>query len=527
MPHFSAFFALLSTLLFITPSPAALSQDTPAAPDQAPLAQPPSTEFSPNRELLARWYLRVDAAWSKALAADPAPTDAQIAQTNKEFDRASLAFFRLAIPEAIGILRDLEQTLSGKPPIQSPLLSLQIEPRTWTSAPRRSAIDTVSTITLSTLQTPTSDATLEGDLTLTMYSDFKEILPTTFSTTTTHTLNLKAGTQFSHSLTDYKYFSPFFVDRVVAMPVRIEVSFTPKGGSPVTDWLIIPNEIHATERKNNQSALDEAKATISPLTYSLFKSRNNLLVNNPSRNSSSQFLARYETLAKDLKAELARIKKGYSPYPLRDRWFASFPSGSTTLPLWINTPTQSPHVPASYKEKPLPLLILLHGAGGDESMFFFGYGQGIYPKLGVEAGMVVVAPNTMQMLSVPGALTDLITNLSELYAIDPTRIYLVGHSMGAAAASTLAQRHPETIAAYACLAGGQLNATKPTPPALFIAGALDPIIPIDRIKSGISKALEAGQPITYIEKPHHGHTLIVSDHAQEVIDFLKVHQRKP
>jgi len=410
-----------------------------ASPAQAQAASPPpsppppspplSTTLAIDRELIARWYLRVDAAWSRSLSTTPPPTAQQIAEANKTFDRASLAFFRLAIPEAIGILRDLEQSLSSKPPIESTLLSLQIEPRIWNSIAGDAPSQTLPSITLTTLQTPTSDATLTGDLTLISYTDSQEVLPTTFSTTTTLTLELKAGTQSTLNLSDYKYFAPFFENRKASKPARIEVTFTPKSGSPVSDWLIIPSDSFPSQRKANQIALDEAKQNISPLTYSLFKSRNNLLTNRPSRNNSSQFLARYETLENELQKELTSIKQGQSPYPLRDRWFASFQSGSASIPLWI----QAPHVPATNKQFPAPLLILLHGAGGDESMFFFGYGQGIYPKLGVEAGMVVVAPNTTQMLTLPNAFDDLLKMLEELYSIDRSRIYLVGHSMGAAA----------------------------------------------------------------------------------------------
>ena len=101
----------------------------------------------------------------------------------------------------------------------------------------------------------------------------------------------------------------------------------------------------------------------------------------------------------------------------------------------------------------LPLLIALHGAGGSENLFFEGYGGGCVAKECAERNWAMVAPR----LGFGGGpnLPQLIDALAERYpAIDPKRVYVVGHSMGAAAAISALERSPERFLGVAALGGG-------------------------------------------------------------------------
>ncbi|MCB9834203.1 MAG: alpha/beta fold hydrolase [Planctomycetes bacterium] len=98
-----------------------------------------------------------------------------------------------------------------------------------------------------------------------------------------------------------------------------------------------------------------------------------------------------------------------------------------------------------------PLLLLLHGAGGSENMFFEAYGRGRYVAEGIARGAVVVAPR----LPILGRL-DLAGLLDRLAGIRPfarDQVFLVGHSMGAGAALDAAARSPEPLAAVVAIAG--------------------------------------------------------------------------
>ena len=77
-------------------------------------------------------------------------------------------------------------------------------------------------------------------------------------------------------------------------------------------------------------------------------------------------------------------------------------------------------------------------------------------------------------------IISIISQLTDLYEIDPKRIYLVGHSNGGFMSYRLAYDHSETIAAIASVAGAAANANHPAPPhpvnVLQIHGTADSVI---------------------------------------------------
>lgn len=102
---------------------------------------------------------------------------------------------------------------------------------------------------------------------------------------------------------------------------------------------------------------------------------------------------------------------------------------------------------------PTPVLFLLHGAGGSENMFFDVYGAGRAIELGVERGWLVVAPR-QGFFGLPLGIGKMVDVLDEAFAIDRSRIFLVGHSMGAVQATKQTTLHPRLVAAAAAIGGG-------------------------------------------------------------------------
>jgi predicted esterase len=139
--------------------------------------------------------------------------------------------------------------------------------------------------------------------------------------------------------------------------------------------------------------------------------------------------------------ESARAGKGYY-------------GGKRTGQFWLELPTRNGPTPvrllapsAAKNGKPMPLLIALHGAGGNEHVYFEVYGHGLAARLCEERGWLLVSPR--------GDLPDgLIEEISRLYPVDGKRIYLVGHSLGAARVVAAAGREPERFAGVAPLGGG-------------------------------------------------------------------------
>lgn len=170
---------------------------------------------------------------------------------------------------------------------------------------------------------------------------------------------------------------------------------------------------------------------------------------------------------------------------------------------------------------PLPLVIALHGAGGSENLFFDGYGDGLIARLCTERGWLLVAPR--------GGLADgLIEQIDRLYPVDKQRIFLVGHSMGAAQAVAAAARQPENFAAVAALGGGggirQSDKLK-TLPFFIGVGAEDFALSGARsLRDNLKRAEVKG--IEYREYPDVEHLLVVQLALKEVFAFFDVNTKR-
>jgi predicted esterase len=175
--------------------------------------------------------------------------------------------------------------------------------------------------------------------------------------------------------------------------------------------------------------------------------------------------------------------------------------------------------------KRMPLVIALHGAGGDENMFFEAYGAGRIKQLADAHDFIVVSPSTYFMIPNPQALSSIVQAMSDAYPIDPTRIYILGHSMGAMTAQGLLARQPRILAACALIAGGNAFANTPNiPPTLVYAGEIDPMFPMQRMVRIWQDATAAGLPVDLQVAKGFGHTLVVGEVLPEVIAWLLKHR---
>jgi predicted esterase len=105
-------------------------------------------------------------------------------------------------------------------------------------------------------------------------------------------------------------------------------------------------------------------------------------------------------------------------------------------------------------KKPVPLVVALHGAGGSENLFFEGYGAGHVVKECETRGWLLVSPRSGISFGGGPPVKTIIEKLAERYPIDRAKVFVVGHSMGAAQAVSLCQEHPGLFAAAAALGGG-------------------------------------------------------------------------
>lgn len=101
----------------------------------------------------------------------------------------------------------------------------------------------------------------------------------------------------------------------------------------------------------------------------------------------------------------------------------------------------------------IPLVIAMHGAGGSENMFFDGYGHGKIATLSEARGWLVVSPRGTPGFT-PNRASQIVDAVDKLYPVDRQRVFVIGHSMGAAQAISSASATPNRFAAVAALGGG-------------------------------------------------------------------------
>ncbi|MGE0529159.1 MAG: hypothetical protein AB7P49_19035 [Bdellovibrionales bacterium] len=145
---------------------------------------------------------------------------------------------------------------------------------------------------------------------------------------------------------------------------------------------------------------------------------------------------------------------------------------------WLNLVTEKGpalvrvFVPEAAKSgKPIPLVVALHGAGGSENLFFEAYGAGEVVKQCQKRGWMVVAPRTNGFVfNAPVAA--IVEALAKRYPLDKNKVFLVGHSMGAAQAISAAQANPSSYAGVAALGGsGRIKKSAKIDSLSFFVGA--------------------------------------------------------
>jgi len=166
-------------------------------------------------------------------------------------------------------------------------------------------------------------------------------------------------------------------------------------------------------------------------------------------------------------------------------------------------------------EKPLPLLIYLHGAGGVGDNIQKVKGQARAVVRGIEkfakTPCIVVAPQVSKKTRenggwIPEDLNILLQHLKATLKIDEKRIYLTGNSMGGYGSWVWGGHNPEHFAAIAPVVGGigrggpkavtpdlaKWAANLAKVPVYAFAGAKDRVVPAERSERMIGAIRKAG-----------------------------------
>ncbi|MCX6572446.1 MAG: alpha/beta hydrolase-fold protein [Candidatus Aminicenantes bacterium] len=208
------------------------------------------------------------------------------------------------------------------------------------------------------------------------------------------------------------------------------------------------------------------------------------------------------------------------------------------------------YVPTKYDGRAaFPLIIALHGLGATEDSFFDSYGK-VLPKLAEAHGYLVAAPLGYRLdgfygVTVPGMAAggsaqrklelseqDVMNVLSLMkrdYAVDASRIYLMGHSMGAMGTWHLGAKYPDIWAALALFSGYGVPSTVAGMkhiPEFIVHGDADLTLPVALSRAMVAELKAQGVEHTYIEVPGGSHVNVVEPNLAAAIEFFDAHRKK-
>lgn len=255
----------------------------------------------------------------------------------------------------------------------------------------------------------------------------------------------------------------------------------------------------------------------------VWRERRSLLHRVESAGSMESLLFDAPDLRADLIGEYRAAAAGENPYANRrgDLWRPFF-VGDEPAPMRLFCPEHRGAPAAGW-----PLVVALHGAGGNEHMFFAAYGAGRIKQLAERHGFVVACPQNSPLAAQPAIFDALVESIGADYPIDRSRVYLIGHSMGAAVSLAWGRARHDKVAACALVAGaGRVSPRDRLPPALVVAAELDGLIPARSIIDNAERAAAAGLTIETREVKDYGHTLVVGHVLPEVVEWLLKHARK-
>lgn len=211
--------------------------------------------------------------------------------------------------------------------------------------------------------------------------------------------------------------------------------------------------------------------------------------------------------------------------------FAKVKAKVTNFTFIFAEKTRTAYAVIPEREGPLPLIILLHGSGRDGEIM-----ASLWKDLAQREGFIVVAPNAYNSAfwdstrDTPEFFPALVDQIKSRHAIDASRIYLFGHSAGAAYALFLAVIDSNVFAATAVHAGSlQANpvglfeqAERKMPIAIWI-GDHDLFFPVDTVRSTKRLFDSNGYNVelSVIVNHDHNYYTISDEINQKAWNFLK------
>ncbi len=206
------------------------------------------------------------------------------------------------------------------------------------------------------------------------------------------------------------------------------------------------------------------------------------------------------------------------------------------------------------KDKKNPLIVALHGMGGDGNFLVrdrlvdlaeeggylvvgpLGYNvSGWYGSPVIAMGGRPIEPPNLAELSEKDVLT-VLEMMRKEFTIDDKRTYLLGHSMGGAGTLFLGSKYPSNWAAIASIApaaflmqndrkdylGKIKNANLPV---IIVQGDKDTVVPPENTRTWADSMKEMGMKYEYVEVPGGDHGTAISGGMPNIFKFFADHPK--
>lgn len=207
-------------------------------------------------------------------------------------------------------------------------------------------------------------------------------------------------------------------------------------------------------------------------------------------------------------------------------------------------------------DEPAPLIIALHGLGGDANFLVrdglidlaeekgyivagpLGYNvSGWYgsPVINMSRDGSPVEPENLAELSELDVM-NVLEMMREEFNVDADRTYLIGHSMGGAGTLFLGHKYSDQWAAIAAIAPAAFMMANDSVammedmkaaglPVMITEGDQDNVVPPDSVRQWAAAMEETGIEHEYIEIPGADHGTVIWEGMEDVFRWMETHSR--
>ena len=206
------------------------------------------------------------------------------------------------------------------------------------------------------------------------------------------------------------------------------------------------------------------------------------------------------------------------------------------------------YVPKAYTgATAMPLVIALHGLGANEDSFFDAYSK-LPPQLAEKHGFLLAAPLGYRVDGFYGStimgggdaaskrraeysekdVLEVLRLMKAQYRVDESRIFLIGHSMGAIGTWALASKHPDIWAALVPFSGvGSTTLAERMKgiPQFVVHGDNDATVNVNGSRSMVAALKKAGADVTYVEVAGGSHIDVVVPNLPKAFEFLAAQKK--